>query len=170
MQSMPESPRQLQVVHVQNTLRYLRARMNAGCESGSKKHNDLAKRTQQYILKGLCLCATLEATAATSMIELFKTELFAKEERDLWVKAINSKAKSNFAHIDDNECDCNQKCDTFNLYLTDSDIFPCCGYIPARSYSSLGWANACPKTDPLQRRDLCEDCGSCDFGMQNQLG
>ena len=123
MQSMPESPSQLQVVHVQKTRQYLRECINAGCELGSKRHNDLAKRATQSILKGLCRLATLEATAATSMIELFKTELFAKKERDLLVEAINSKTNSNFAHIDDNECDCNQKCDTFNLYLTDSGMF-----------------------------------------------
>ena len=108
--------------HVQTLLQYLRACVTAGCEIGSTRHKELAKEAMKSILKRMLKCTTLDATAATSIIKLFKTELLVKEYRDRLVDAVNSKTYSNFAHIDVHECDCNQTCDAFYLYLTASDI------------------------------------------------
>ena len=77
--------------HAQTLLQYLRACVTAGCEIGSARHKELAKEAMKSILKRMLKCTTLDATAATSIIELFKTELLVKEYRDRLVDAVNSK-------------------------------------------------------------------------------
>ena len=105
----PKSASQALLMFVQSRMQYLKTRVEVTHDFGSERHNLEANRVRFAMMHRIDLCPTLQPTDATLILEHFETDLLSEKAKDMLADAIISNTNLNFAHIDDHECDGNQK-------------------------------------------------------------